>query len=89
MIEKTREFRKTRMLRNTRTLRNTVVRKKCNKQKFQKLTDDINLHVNDVVKFSDSLGAKKQEFLELIKPLMGDAKRLVELLPEIVSKLPL
>ena len=78
------------MLRNTRTLRNTgVVRKKCNKQKVQKLAEDINLHVNDVVKFSDSLGNKKQEFLELIKPLIGDAKRLVELLPEIVSKLPL
>jgi len=84
MNETTRGFRNTRMLRKA-----GAAKRKCNKQRFQKLTEDINLHVNDVVKFSDSLGAKKQEFLELIKPLMGDAKRLVELLPEIVSKLPM
>jgi len=65
------------------------VRTKCNRKKVQKLSDDVNAHVNDVVKFADTLGDKKQAFLELLKPLMGDAKRLVDMLPEILSKLPM
>ena len=66
-----------------------MAKRKCNRQKFRKLADDVNTHVNDMVKLVDSLGDGKREFLELVKPLMGDAKKLMDMLPEILSKLPM